>query len=62
MTYGYAKSPEVWMPPAMEGFAAVSPFTYDPDKAKELLAEAGYADGQGLPTLDPEPEAGRSRR
>ena len=27
------------------GYGAVEPFEYDPDKAKELLAEAGYPDG-----------------
>lgn len=27
------------------GYGVVEPFGYDPDKARELLAEAGYADG-----------------
>jgi peptide/nickel transport system substrate-binding protein len=27
------------------GFGVVEPFAYDPDKARELLAEAGYPDG-----------------
>ncbi|MBG7610161.1 MAG: ABC transporter substrate-binding protein [Anaerolineae bacterium] len=35
---GYVASGEL-------GYGAVEPFGYDPDKAKELLAEAGYADG-----------------
>jgi peptide/nickel transport system substrate-binding protein len=35
---GYVASGEL-------GYGVVEPFGYDPDKAKELLAEAGYADG-----------------
>ena len=35
---GYVASSEL-------GYGVVEPFGYDPDKAKELLVEAGYADG-----------------
>lgn len=31
--------------PAVFGHTAQNPYSYDPDRARELLAEAGYADG-----------------
>lgn len=41
-----------FVPPGIPGFQEnAMEFTYDPEKAKEKLAEAGYPNGEGLPTL-----------
>jgi oligopeptide transport system substrate-binding protein len=39
------------VPPAMPGHDANAAPPYDPDRARELLAEAGYPGGHGLPEL-----------
>jgi len=41
-----------FVPPGIEGFQEnAMEFTYDVEKAKQKLAEAGYPDGKGLPVL-----------
>lgn len=42
-----------FIPKGMPGFdaAAVSGYAYDPEKSRELLAEAGYPNGKGLPQI-----------
>jgi peptide/nickel transport system substrate-binding protein len=51
VTYGLAQAAPSWVPVGLEGFKPASPYTYDLDKAAELLAEAGYPEGEGLPPI-----------
>jgi peptide/nickel transport system substrate-binding protein len=48
--YGLATRAMSWMPP-LPGQVEVVPYTYDLEKAKSLLAEAGYPGGAGLPPI-----------
>jgi len=46
-----------WMPPGMPGYASGyqettgNQYAFNPDKAKQMLADAGYPDGEGLPPI-----------
>ncbi len=42
-----------WIPPGMPGYDATlgQEYAFNPTKAKEYLAQAGYPDGKGLPEL-----------
>ena len=39
-------------PPGTGGYESRTHFAYDPEKARKLLAEAGFPEGEGFPTLE----------
>ena len=41
-----------FLPPGMPGYSENIALAYDPQKARELLSDAGYAGGQGFPPVE----------
>jgi ABC-type transport system substrate-binding protein len=41
-----------WVPPGMPGHVAGIALPYDPERGRQLLAEAGYPGGQGFPDVE----------
>lgn len=40
-----------FVPPGLEGYLSPDGLPYDPERARELLAEAGFPDGRGFPLV-----------
>jgi len=48
---GLGKPTQTFIPPGFPGYEATDQFAFNPDKAKATLAEAGFANGAGLPEI-----------
>ncbi len=51
LTGGEQPAPRL-TPPGTAGYTAATPLRYDPDAARALLADAGFAEGNGFPSLE----------
>ena len=52
VTQGVYRASTALVPPGTVGYSPPHLFDYDPEQARQLLAEAGYPGGQGFPPID----------
>lgn len=52
VTKGGETAARHYTPPGISGYTAPAGIEYNPEKARQLLAEAGYPDGEGFPKVE----------